>query len=196
MIVDPTLYITVARLKQELDLDSQAEDSLLARKIREAQVMIEQATRRVFKATADTTVRFDAAWDVEGRTLWFPHLDLCAITTVTNGDGTVITADKYVTEPRGETPFYGITLRTSSGLAWTYTADPEDAIAVTGRWAFSLTPPDDILQATVRLSAWLYRQRDSSSDFDRVSVGVNGVTMLPASIPQDIRFVLEKRTKT
>lgn len=195
MIVDPTLYITVARLKQELDIDSLADDNLLARKIREAQVMIEQATRRTWKATSDTTRRFDAAWDVEGRTLWFPHLDLCAITTVLNGDGATIAADKYITEPRGETPYYGLTLRASSGLGWTYTTDPEDAIAITGRWAFSVTPPDDIVDAAVRLSAWLYRQRDSSSDFDRVSVGVNGVTMLPASIPQDIRFILEKRTK-
>ncbi len=195
MIVDPSLYISVARLKQELDLDSLADDLLLARKIREAQTIIEQATRRVWKATSDTTVKFDAAWDVEGRTLWFPHLDLCAITTVVNGDGSVIASDKYVTEPRGETPYYGLTLKGSSGLGWTYTTDPEDAISITGRWAFSVMPPGDIVDATVRLAGWLYRQRDSSSDFDRVSVGVNGVTMLPASIPQDIRFILEKRVR-
>lgn len=197
MIVDPSLYITVARLKHELDDDDATDDLLLARKIREAQGIIEATCRRTFKAVTDTTVKFDAVDDVDGRTLWFLDRDLCRVTSLVNGDGTVITADKYVFEPRGDAPWFGLTLKASAGIAWTYTTDPEDAISLAGGWAFSETPPPDIVDATVRLSAWLYRQRDSSSDFDRVTVSVqSGVTMLPAQIPADVRWILEKRTKT
>ena len=81
----------------------------------------------------------------------------------------------------------------SSTKLWTMTnaGDNERAISVLAKWAYSLTAPDDIAAATIRLTAFLYRQRESNADLDRaVSVG-DGMVLLPGRLPADIAAILE-----
>ena len=183
------MYCTLTQLRVYVGATTTADDVLLADCILRAQTMIDAATRRTFEAPVDAARTFDAGYDVEGRTLYL-DADLCAITSITNGDGSGITMGQVVSEPRNTPPYYALTLKLSSGIAWTYEEDPEDAITVTGRWAYSILPPPDIEQACVRLAAWLYRQKDSSADLDRPTVSPDGATMLPAQIPNDVRAVL------
>jgi hypothetical protein len=145
---------------------------------------------RVFAAASATTRHYDALADVDGRTLYVFDADLAAVTAVVNGDGSTISAGDYVTEPRRDAPYYALTLKASSGLSWTYEDDPEDAIAITGTWAYGTAVPGDIQQAVRRLTAWLYRQKDSSASAgDSIRVTEVGV-IIPSAVPKDVMTTL------
>jgi hypothetical protein len=51
-------------------------------------------------------------------------------------------------------------LTVASGLTWTYTGEPWEAIEVTGKWAYSASAPDAVVTATKVVAKWLYRQGD------------------------------------
>jgi len=186
-------YCTTAQVKTYLSISGSGDDSLLADLISRAESLINRYTHRTFEAAADSDRTFDALRDVEGQVLYLDE-DLAAITTVTNGDSanTVITSGQYTTEPRNTTPYYALRILDSSGLAWEYDSDPEDAITITGRWAYSTTAPTDIEHACIALTAWLYRRRSSiGNDSDRALATGDGVVILPGRIPQDIKSVLD-----
>lgn len=174
-------YTDLSTVKQYMSITDTGSDALLASLIARAQAAIDAATHKMFEASVDTTKYFDAEFDTSEsytRLDWTPYgLDLCQITSITNGDGTTIAANKYVTEPRNETPYHAIKLKTSSGLYFMYdnSNDNENAIAITGRWAHSITPPADVVQACVELVAAMYNGRESVG-YKRVSVdGVGSV---------------------
>ena len=179
------MYCSVTDLRTYLGLTSSEDDALLNSFILAAQRIIQApppiGSGRVFEASADSTRRFDAMKDVDKRVLFFDK-DLCQITSITNGDGTTVSASEYVTQPVNETPYYAVKLKSSSSVEWLITddGDPESAIVVVGRWAYSIMPPDDIVHACKRLAAYLYRQKDNASDLDRALV-VGNSTVLPSS---------------
>jgi hypothetical protein len=185
-------YATVAQLKAYLDIDSSGDDALLALILDDAHAMIDRMTHRTFEATADTTRLFDYPSPYSQLLLFPPRVTLAqAPTTIINGDGATIAASDYVMEPRayGGGPFFGIRLK--SDATWTFDDDPEAAISITGRWAWSVTPPDDIRRATIRLAMWIYRQRGNNADAERPLIAEGGVVALPAALPKDVIDVLE-----
>ena len=143
-------------------------------------------------ASAITTRYFDSAKDTAGLTLYFDTW-AASINSVTNGDSTVITSTYYTTLPVNAAPYYGIKLKDSSGYVWEADSndDPEKAITISAKWAYSATAPADIVHATIRLVTWMYRQRDNSTDLDR-PVLAEGVMVLPAQIPSDVTAVLDR----
>ena len=192
-------YLQVYEIKQYIDITSGDDDSLLIALISQAQSMIETLCKRRFEAASDTTRYFDAEADVVcslspfgGRRVLTLDEDLYSVTSVVNGDGTTVSSTQYVLNPRNEPPYYEIELKANSSIAWTYSDTPENAIAVTGRWAYSLTPPNDVKWAAGRLTAWLYRQRDTSMDLDRPMLSNSGIVLMPSSIPNDVTKVLER----
>lgn len=187
-------YTTLDELKEYADFETTTDDDLLTNLIARAQAIIEKYTSRKFEASVETTRYFDAVVDVEGVTL---HLDedLVEPTTVLNGDGVEVASDEFVLEPRNRLPKRAIRLLGSSGKAWTYTTDPENAIEVTGYWAYSRTAPDDIQQVCLRLASWLYRQRESDTDIDRPLVADGGVVVMPAKLPADVVSILNMYKK-
>ena len=191
-------YLTASDLKTYLGISSSSEDGLLTALIAQAQAYLEAQTGRVFEASADATRRFDAVADVledeAGRrlTLWLGE-DLCAVTSVTNGDGTTVTSSQYVTEPRGETPYWGLRLKSNASVAWTYSDTPEDAISITGRWAFSTSAPADVVMACRDLAAWLYRRRgQEGASLDAPQVSPSGVMLFPAKLPETVKMTIQK----
>jgi len=129
------------------------------------------------------------------RTLYLDE-DLCQITQVVNGDGTVVPPSAYVTEPRNAKPWYALTLKESSGLVWTYQTDVENAIQVTGRWAYSVTPPEDIRMATLQLATYFYRRRGAeNAGADQPQVSPSGVVLFPAGMPAIVTQVLGQYQK-
>jgi hypothetical protein len=58
-----------------------------------------------------------------------------------------------------------------------------------GRWAYSVTAPADIVQATLRLAAWMYKQRDTMNDGSATTIE-NGITVVPTAIPSDVKTML------
>jgi hypothetical protein len=181
-------YATKAQLKALIGITQTTDDDLLDDLLTRAQEMIESLTSRTFEASGDTTRTLDAVEDVEGATLYLPN-DLCQITSVTNGDSATVTGSSYVTEPRGATPYYALKLKGSSGVGWTYSTHPEGAISIVGRWAYSVTAPADIVQATLRLAAWMYKQRDTMGDGSATTIQ-NGITVVPTAIPSDVKTML------
>lgn len=173
-----------------------SDDDLLTDLIARSQAIVERATGRIFEAAADSTrhIPYDNA---DGRTLWLSGVgELAAITTVTNcadSTGEAVTAGDYFTLPRHDTPIYALRLRANSDIDWAYDADPDAAVAITGRWAFSVTPPGDIVHVTLRLAAFLYRQRSNYDvDLDRPLITSDGATILPVELPRDVRGILSR----
>lgn len=184
------MYTTATDLKLYLGITETDDDALLGRLIASAQAMIDAHCRQTFEASVDSTRYFDPTTQVVGRTL-FLDAPLCAITTVTNGDGNAIGSTLYVKEPRNETPWRQLTLKSNAAVNWTYTSTPENSIAIVGRWAYSTSAPADVAHACLRLAAFLYRQKDNQSgDLDRpVNLG-GGAMMMPATLPNDIKTIL------
>ena len=183
-------YCGVDELKEYLGVTGATDDAMLLTLLAAAQRTIDSYCARTFEATADTVRTFDSQRDVDGYTLTVDS-DLCAITSIVNGDGTTISNSHYVTEPRNETPYYAIRLKASAGKVWTSTVagDSENAITVTGKWAYSTSAPSDIAHVCKRLASYIYRQKDNAGDLDRAVIAGNS-TILPAQIPSDIRLML------
>lgn len=194
-------YITLLDFKVQylgIKLDETDNDPLITDTITRAQKAVETYTNRVFEASADSTRTFTVGVDTDGRTLYFDK-DICQFTTIkTNADngtgGTTVPSTAYVTLPRNETPYYGIKLLGSANYDWEYTDDPEAGITVLGRWAWSITAPDDIAQATLRWAGYLYKQKDAQV-FDTTAMPDAGVMIIPAGIPKDVKILLEPYVK-
>lgn len=196
-------YATVEDLLHEMGIPSEdADEDLLQSKLDAAQDIIDRVTARTFEASVDETRLIDCTEEtVDGRTLYPPY-DLCQITSIVNGDGTAVDVDEYVTLPRlrmvsggssvlpavpDARPWYGITLKLSSGQVWTYDTDPEEAISITGRFAYSVTAPQAIKNACLRLADWLYQQRNDMRDRQESATSDDGILLLMADLPTDIQ---------
>lgn len=182
------MYVTLATVRSYLAANETTDDALLTTLIGNAQAIINKVTGRDFEVTVDSTRYFDAVTDVRGGILYF-DTDICAITSISNA-GSSVASNQYVTMPRNATPYYAIRLKDDATQTWQSTsAASEDAISVTGKWGYSTTAPADIAQACMRLTAYLYRQRENANDLDRALV-VGNATVLPARLPQDIMEML------
>lgn len=193
------MYAATSDVKAYLKIpDSEIEDdTLIGDLATRAQAIIEKKLSRVFEAASDTARKFDAKADTEldeygaRRDLVFYQEDLCSITSIVNGDGMSIASTKYVTLPRNVTPYFGIRLKASSGYVWEYEDDPEDAITIAGKWAYSTSAPEDIVHATIRLAAYLYKQKDTQQVFEQVLTSPGGVLRMPSKLPSDVLELLE-----
>lgn len=197
-------YTTRAAVKAELKIDTgvTTDDALIDGYITLAQRIIEAprplGTGRVFEVASDTTRYLDAPRDTNNRDLdgplymllLLPAGDLCSITAIVNGDGVTLTTADYVTEPRYSTPYYAIRLTRASDTVWSWTTSPEAAIAITGKWGYSTSAPVDIQRAALRLAVWMYRSRDNAG-FDQDIKTEDGLTVLGAKMPRDIRQIIE-----
>lgn len=183
-------YASLAELKAYVGIPTgtTVDDTLLTALLARAQAFIESpaGTGRVFEAASDTTRYFDAQRDVDGRTLYFDDSsDLCQLTSVVN-DGVTIPLSAIALEPRNATPYFGLTLKLGLDYEWDWDTTPEGAIAVTGRWAYSVTAPLDIVHATIRLAFTYYRQRDNAMDIASPVMSSDGVAIMPTAIPRDV----------
>lgn len=196
-------YATLAELRASPELklkDSERDDDGLLQTLLDAITsFIETRRGRVFVAGGDSTRYFDASQGgtVDGRTLYV-RADLCAITTIVNGDGETLDASDYVTLPRNlldvnhpdYAPLYAIQLKASSGKSWTFTDDPEGAIAITGKWAYGLSVRADMKQAVIIGAAALYRM-SLSSEGDRPIIAGGGIIIEPSRLPSTFFAVID-----
>jgi len=185
-------YCTSTDVKTYLGIAGTTDDTLITALITRAQGLIDAYCHRKFEATADTTHYFEVGVDTHGQTLYLDD-DLCSITSISNNaDGTpeAIASTEYTTIPRNSAPYSAIKLLTSSSKYWRFTTNPEAGVTVTGKWAFSATPPADIVQACARWTAYLYRQKDAQV-FDVTAQPDMGVITIPQGMPADVKKALE-----
>lgn len=182
-------YTTAALCRTYLGIAASetGDDTLIGTLITKATGIIDNYCGRTFEAAANTDRKFTIGVDTYGPYLYFDK-DLATINSITNGDSTTVTSAQYITLGP-DAPYYGVKLLGSSGITWTFTTDPERAITVSGKWAWSASAPNDIVHATERLVAFLYRQKDTSQDVGAV-VTDTGLTIYPSDLPKDIQAIL------
>ena len=175
-------------VKAYLGLELETDKELIEVLIDRAQAAIENELDRVFEASADTEKDFGPD-SISGRTLYFGRTDdLAAITSITNGDGTTIDSAHFRLLPLNERPAFAVQL--DDEVDWEFD-DVFDVVTISGKWAYSATAPANITHATVRLTAWMYRQRTMSSDLNQMALSPDGVPLLPNQLPADVLRYLE-----
>lgn len=182
-------YVLKAAVKEYLGISGTGDDDLIDDLIDRATIAIESYTGWVFEAATDT--RYFDSEAVEGRVLWVGG-DLVSITTLLNGDddSTVIVVADYRLLPRNEgPPYYGIQMLIDTTTTWEFDIDGE--VSVLGAWGYSASPPDDIVHACIRLTAYYYRGRDSQV-FDVTAMPDAGIITIPKGIPADVKLILDK----
>jgi len=170
---------------------STKDDALLTILVAAAKQQIETYCHRTFEASATaSTKHFDAIRDIDNEGYLLISEDLASISAITNGDGVVIAETDYVTAPSNHAPYYAIKLKQGASTRWTHTDSPENAIAINGKWGYATTCPADIKQAIVRLTAYMYAQKDASS-FDTTMFPGEGVMTVPSGIPKDVLQIID-----
>jgi hypothetical protein len=132
-------YATLANLKDWLttrggqqSYDS-ADDSMIEQVIEAASRYIDSETGRTFYPRVETRY-YDLP---DGREIWLDD-DLLTVTTLTNGDGTVLTTTYYYLYPKNRSPKWKIVMKESSTYSWSYDGygNTEGVITVVGTWGY------------------------------------------------------------
>ena len=190
-------YVNTSDVTAYGDFVSSDDDDLITILVARATSIIETETGRVFEAVASTK-KFSSVENVDERTLYVTPEEFVALASdgITNGDSDAgdIGSSDLVLLPANTTPKFGIELRptTQARLAEDTDGNHLEAISVHATWGYSTTPPNDIKQATVRLTLWLYKQRSVDMDLERPLLTGDGVTVMPARLPNDVRSILSK----
>lgn len=180
-------YATAADLRAWLKIASTSDDTQLGNAVTRAQQYIETETGRIFEAAADTTRTFTPLHLSRGGDLLDPDTlqfdtDLCALTSITNGDLVAISVSDVKLLPLNRRPAYAVRI-VAGTAAWSYSTTPWGAVSIVGRWAYSTTPPADIVDATLALGAHLYENRDQSSYRQAAVMSADGAPIIPPGMP-------------
>jgi hypothetical protein len=131
-----------------------------------------------------------------GRELVF-DVPLLSLTTLTNGDGTVITSADYVLRPNNGPHYTSVKLRASSALTWATDDDDSDSegvISVAGTWGYvdrtatgpeSVTPILNSKSAVLYLALACYRKRNGIGTEGVATITGVGVVITPADKSRD-----------
>ena len=164
------------------------DDVLLEENIDRAIRIIEKGTHRTFQGIKQTR-RYDYPEYPAGTDTLLLDYDLRKIIKLGNGDGTLIPAADRVLLPYNETPHYGI--RLINDACWTYDTTPTACIAVRAWWGSSMVPDFDCQQAIIRLTAYLYKQKDAQT-FESTAFLDGGVMVIPQGMPKSVaNFILD-----
>ncbi|MAS33552.1 MAG: hypothetical protein CL610_06070 [Anaerolineaceae bacterium] len=123
---------TLEHVKQHRDLSAAEtdDDAFIQTLIEEASAEFVQALDRLpvpYVGTHLFDVCMSDVLDVK---------DLLAITTLTNGNGAAIAGSAYVLESAGYDPKWRVRLKQGSGVRFTYSDSPEQAIAIDGVFGY------------------------------------------------------------
>lgn len=184
-------YVDIDEFKTYLGVTTTSDDTLLGYLIARAKSIIDGYVNTSFDVSSDTTRYFTYGKSTDGRKLLFDMWMADVPTSVTNGDGTAIDSSKYVMLPSNGAPYFGILLKSSSDTYWTYDTSLEKAISVVGPWGWSASPPDEIVHAATRLTAFLYRQKDAQV-FDQTAFTELGPIKMSTRIPSDVCDILNR----
>jgi hypothetical protein len=154
-------YCTLADVREYLGIsdDHTSDDALISQCILAAKQAVDRYTNRVFDASANSTLMYDGNSDlIRGRTLMLGRYTLASEPTEVLIAETDVTS--YVSVAN-DAPFDMLYIQSSSPKTWSsYDEDPWASISITGKWGYSTTPPDDVVQAAIIWSAWLYQIKD------------------------------------
>lgn len=175
-------YCTLAEFKswQNITSTNATDDTTIEGIIEMASRFIDAETKRTFYARSETKY-FDVP---EGRELPLND-DLLTITTLTNGDGTVLTSTYYNLVPKNRSPYYAIRLKELSSYAWSVdsSGNTEYVITVVGTWGYASTAPADIKNACLMIAQSVYNRRGGENVTGVARITGAGVVITPEDIP-------------
>lgn len=200
-----TIYATLAQIKAAITDKSTAgvgfptmgDDNLTQLENAAAKMIdtwVSRSRLRTFVASADTTRAFHALGSVIGTTLYTSSDIAQTPTTVTHNNGatTVVVTTNYMLlsdhEPNAA-PYSKLQL--IDGTSWAYTTNPVNAISITGRFAYSITPPDNIIRACIGLVVSMWRQRHTTANVSAATVSMDGTIVFPDGLPKSVVDLLE-----
>ena len=193
-------YVTVQDIKASLRITVNDDDAILSDIVSSVTAAIDAYCHRHFEPESDHgpaashTHYFTPLLEVDGgnlldwQTLNLNH-DLAELTSITNGDGTAIAAGDVVLLPLNVKPISFIRIKSASGKFWTWNGSPEGAVAVAGKWSYSLDVPYDIHRAALVWSEHMYRLRTGSAPTSTdVTISADGSAFVSSGMP---RFVAQ-----
>lgn len=209
-------YISVEELISFMEVTTTGDNDELQRAVNAAQKEIENYCKRSFESSTGTRyykaedLRFlpvgsqyrpagsnwpgRYSWDAvtsnagSGHTVLPLDRDLLSISTLTNGDGTVISSTGYWLEPRNSTTCYQ-QIRLRSTESWSFDTDGE--IEIAGTWGYTTGPDATIKRLTLETAAYLYKMRDNPVS-DVTAIPELGSIVVPKGMPIHVKFALDK----
>lgn len=167
-----------------------AENDAMQVFLNQAQKLVEDKTERVFEAQTETRYFGQECIPFNQPQTLFIDRDLLTVTTLTNGDATVISASDYWLYPFNDTPKYAIVLK--SARSWLFGTDGRVSIA--GTWGFMSTPTDNVKRITMQLAWWIQQKRMSLGD---VTLLDGGAFTVDGSFPSHIsEWLVRHRRKS
>ncbi len=179
-------YVDYATEFAYLKLANNNDQLLVQAALDAAQGWIEDHTMRKFECLADTTRIFDLPNDLHTLPV---DTDLLSVTTLTNGTGVPIDATYFYLEPLNSPPYSQIKIYAISPVIFypSVLGSTEACIQVTGKWAYSLTPPNGIIDATKELAKFFYRRMaNADNTADAAVYGPDGSVTYPGKVPSII----------
>lgn len=179
-----TDYCTIEQVKRYLSISGSSDDALIGNLITAVSRAFDKATGYTFGATEDSTRHYLAyQGDIENNIVYLDK-PFSSITSITNGDGVLIDSAEYRLLPR-DIPYTTVTMKPNSTTYFT-DGDDYDGVAVVGRVGYPLT--DDVRQACVIWTAFMYRQKDNPL-IDLTAIEAGAVISTP-NRPQYTRDVI------
>lgn len=178
-----TGYISTLIASRQSDYTT-PETEMIDTLIAQAQGFIEETTGRRFEAATQTR-QYDArAQNYSDSRVLMLDDDLISLTTLTNGDGTVIGSTGYVLLPLNQSPKYAVRLK--SPHSWIFNDD--GLVSVAGTWGFTESPSPLIKRLTARVTRHMEQTRSATG---AVQVFEDGTRSFEASLPADVREMLK-----
>jgi hypothetical protein len=181
-------YATLAEVKNWIAITSTSttDDQVI-------EDMVEGASRQIDKLTGGRT--FYARTETHyysvprtGQTLWIDDDDLLTITSLKNGDESVISSDDYHLIPKNKNPKYAIKLTTA--VSWVSQSEDYEVEAA-GTWGYVSSAPDDIKQATIDIVVNAYHRRFGQGQSGQTVIAGGGILITPEDVPSSAMSIIK-----
>ena len=171
-------YCTLAELKafNNISTTNAGDDAVIEDIIEGVSRAIDKLTGRTFYARTETHY-YDTP--DEDECLKIEDDDLLTITTLTNGNGTVITSDYYKLYPLNRSAKREIVLTNTYGWYPSPTTGEYGAISVAGTWGYSATTPEDVHLVCMAEAMNEYHKRFGENAAAITTVTASGVVISP-----------------
>ncbi|MEM7133434.1 MAG: phage head-tail connector protein [Chloroflexota bacterium] len=187
------MYCQLSDVKEALDIKISADyDARINEYISVASDWIDQhcmysGVVRPFEIPAETTRHYTSD-DVKGRTL---HTDVpfISISSVVDGGGTTIDSTRYRLMPRNHPRYYRIQLKYNQGDFWFF-RDYDAEITVTGKFGYSETPPQPVVEACRHLAGWMHQRWQSGLNTTSATTELGTIGQV-TDVPKHVITLLE-----
>jgi len=179
-------YPVLVDVKAYLKVAGAGEDGLLQQLLDAAISFVEGWCGRKFtRALGQTKVVPEYPHRVGSRKL-LVKADVYSVTSIQNGDGSLIGANEYLLLPFSGPPYWCIELK--PWAAWSRGADGSGVVTISGD--IGLDCPADVSSAVLELVAYLYRSRTTGAGGAVTTATRQGLIIPASSVPGHVLEVL------